>query len=125
MAVDTLRNRDVEIGREYVKAVRRRGQSLPDPDPLVPRDYTVDWADRPSPFKLYRDVARLQLSHRPPAEIVSTRETRSNRAVGRTSADLSYESLSTLLLLSSGLLRRKLEINWNDVSEQLTRHGDA
>jgi hypothetical protein len=104
-----MSNREIEIGREYEELVLRR------PYPLVPREHVVNWMDKPSRLKVYTEVTRFPL-----AEVSNVRlGALSDILLGgkqeqSLSASLSYEQLSMLLLLTNGLLQRKLDINWNE-----------
>lgn len=113
-----MSNRDTQIGREYEDLVLRR------PEPLVPRGRTVDWGDQPSHFKIYNDVPRLPLHNGTDATL---------RPLGRLVVDaplphegesqpLTYERLSSLLLLTNGLLGRRLDVNWNPENGNMLRH---
>lgn len=114
-----MSNRDTQLGREYEDLVLRR------PEPLVPRGRTVDWADQPSHFKLYYDVPRLPLR----AAADTTLHPLGQLATGAThegaAQPLTYERLSSLLLLTNGLLGRRLDVNWNPEYENVLRHEGA
>src|SRR5215204_1580085 len=105
-----MSNRDIEICREYEESVIRRASDWR--NALVPRSHTVNWDDQPSRFKVYFDTPRLPLPERMAAlGTLADTAARPGDEVAR--GDLSLEELATLLRLSNGVLRRKLDINWN------------
>jgi SagB-type dehydrogenase family enzyme len=106
-------NSDAEICREYEELVFSRGS---DPrNTLVPKDHAIDWDDQPSRFKFYRGVSRLPLSEAIPPDLASLSALAGKKAgLGAGDArELSFEEISILLRLTNGVLRRKLDINWN------------
>src|SRR5215207_2833897 len=104
-------NRDTQVCREYEESVIRRGSDWR--DALVPRSHTVNWDDQPSRFKVYFDAPRLPLPEglRELGPLAAT----AARAADGSGApqDFGVEQLATLLRLSNGVLKRKLDINWN------------
>jgi SagB-type dehydrogenase family enzyme len=96
----------VRIYESFIRS-RRRGAA----NPLIPPDHQVNWADAPSKFTIHLESVRLPLAAGPrrrslplgkPAEVPS----------GSGSQAAFLDDLSDLLLLTAGLLRRKLTINW-------------
>lgn len=108
-----MSNREIDICREYERLVFSRGSDRR--NPLVPKDHTIDWDDQPSRFKIYRGVTRLPLSETVANDLDSLEQlTRAKASLRRgVPQELSFEQLSTLFRLTNGVLRRKLDINWN------------
>jgi SagB-type dehydrogenase family enzyme len=104
-----MSNQDIQVCREYEESVIRRASDWK--SALVPRSHNVNWEDQPSRFKVYFDTPRLPLPERL-ARLGTLAETAA-RPEDEGSRDLSLEELATLLRLSNGVLRRKLDINWN------------
>jgi SagB-type dehydrogenase family enzyme len=111
-----------EVIRYYQRLVqsRKRG-ALGD---LVSADHKVDWNDAPSKFTTYPQATRLPLS-----SSVNCRSLELGvRGRGRTKSNspfITAEELSDFLLLSFGILRRNLAINWNVDSKRVARHRNA
>ncbi|HEX8772730.1 MAG TPA: SagB family peptide dehydrogenase [Pyrinomonadaceae bacterium] len=116
-----MSNRNIEIGLEYEDLVLRR------PDPLVPREGKIDWNDQPSHFKLYTDVLRLPLAPRMPVGRLRSLKQLMTEPMPEPSGQepLSYEDISNLLLLTNGLLRRRLDVNWNPDASNKHRYAGA
>lgn len=108
-----MSNSETQVCSDYERMIITRGS---DPrSALVPRDHTVNWADQPSRFKVYFDVARLPLPDHPPTALGTLADTvaRAQKQDPPPPSDVSIEQLSTLLRFSNGVLQRKLDINWN------------
>src|SRR5262249_53554120 len=90
-----------------------RRVAKPYDNPVVPSHHVVDWDDQPSRFKIYQGVTRLPLALNIAANVGTLASTIEQSRRRYMATGLNYEQLSTLLLLSNGLLRRKLDINWS------------
>lgn len=116
-----MSNRETSVCREYEKLVLNRGTGVD--DPLIPPDHIVDWNDQPSRFKIYRDAERIPLSDRIPAKLGSLQDVSAKNEQG---SDVpSFETLSNILLFSNGILRRKLDVNWNLSPTGMASHMNA
>ncbi len=116
-----MSNRETSVCREYEKLVLNRGTGVD--DPLSPPDHIVDWNDQPSRFKIYRDAERIPLSDRIPAKLGSLQDVSAKNEQG---SDVpSFETLSNILLFSNGILRRKLDVNWNLSPTGMASHMNA
>ncbi|HEU4389203.1 MAG TPA: SagB family peptide dehydrogenase, partial [Blastocatellia bacterium] len=106
-----MSNWETDVSRQYVDAVLRR-KAHPADNPVVPADHVVDWEDRPSAFKTYRGVHRISLKYSL-AKLRHVSEIMGSRSRSHGSSSLTYEVLSSLMLLSNGILKRKLGISWS------------
>lgn len=118
----STRNDEVQICREYLAWIMQRGVRSTGHPLSRPDDFIVDWDDEPSRFKLYQNATRQALPYRLPAQTVPLAELASAQRVAAQPERLSYEQLSTLLLLTNGLLRRKLDINWSQDNHERHSH---
>jgi SagB-type dehydrogenase family enzyme len=105
--------------RHYVDLVRsrRRGaRSL-----LIPADHRVDWNDAPSKFNIRVDAARVPLS-----SSLNSKGLRLGESVILSTSHggrfVSIEELSDFLLLTMGILRRKLAVNWSVNGRGIAAH---
>jgi SagB-type dehydrogenase family enzyme len=117
----TMSNRETSVCREYAKLILNRGTGVD--DPLIPANHTVDWNDQPSRFKIYRDSERILLSDHIRAKLGSLQELGAKDE--QDSDVLSFETLSHILLFSNGILRRKLNVNWNLSPTGMASHLNA
>ncbi|HEY0546565.1 MAG TPA: SagB family peptide dehydrogenase [Pyrinomonadaceae bacterium] len=115
-------NRDVDISREYEGLVVNRGI---DHYALVPPEHEINWGDQPSRYKIYNDVLRLPLSLCAPDRLGSLADVLRETAPLRHDAPLTYEELSTLLLLTNGIFERKLDVNWSQEHSSLVQYAHA
>jgi len=72
----------------------------------------VDWADRPNQFCIIRGGSRIPLPALSSADGLQVGVRREAARGGGTPVGVPLEELSDLLLLSTGILRRKLSIAW-------------
>lgn len=91
---------------------------------LIPADHRVDWNDAPSKFNIGVDAARVPLS----TALYST----DLRLGGSVTASTHYsnpfvsiEELSDFLLLTAGILRRKLAVNWSLNGRGIAMHRNT
>lgn len=75
---------------------------------------TVDWKDKPSPFKIYRHTRRIPLPECA-AEHLGDMFTimRRSRTNTEPEAPLTLHRMADLLFLANGVTRRKVDITWN------------
>lgn len=117
-----MSNSDSHICRDYAEAMFRRAV-----EPLPPSDFTPDWSDRPSLYKIYRGVERLALPLRRPKELISmaglmswiTSPDASAFPVGNTGID----TLATLLFFAHGVLSRRLRVHPSEDGYGLARYA--
>src|SRR5215469_2278685 len=79
--------------------------------PLVPADHHVDWKDAPARFSFYPELTRVPLS----PELNCGRLSLQNHQAEPTGSGQqrsAAEELSDFLLLTGGILGRKLTVNW-------------
>ena len=107
--------------REYEELVFTR-RAQPIDNPLWAAKHIIDWDDQPSRFKIYKDVTCIPLSHTVPGELLLSGSKREALPSGGDAEEIGFDQLSTILLLSNGVLRRKLGINWNLDHLQRTKH---
>lgn len=115
-------NREIEICREYDALVVHRGLNH---DALVPPEHTINWGDQPSRYKIYNNVFRLPLSTVAPESLGSLLDIVSDAPLLNHGQPLTYEELSTLLLLTNGIFERKLDVNWSQEHSSLTQYAQA
>ena len=109
-------NRETHICRDYAASVFERATR-----PLIPVSFSPNWDDHPSRFKIYQEVERFPLSiSNPPPVSIANISTKLHAPPLRTKG-LTFEEISSLLLLSSGVLNRRLDISWNG-SAQVKYH---
>jgi SagB-type dehydrogenase family enzyme len=115
-------NREIEICREYDELVVQRGINH---YALIPREHIINWGDQPSRYKIYNDVFRLPLSPVAPESLGSLLEIVRDAPPRAQVQHLTYEELSTLLLLTNGIFERKLDVNWSQEHSSLTQYAQA
>lgn len=101
---------------QLVAAGRRGLRNL-----LVPADHRVDWNDAPSKYNIRLEAARLPLS----AGLNSKELGFGGVVPDNQNPFISIEELSDFLLLTAGLLRRKLGVNWGLRPKQITTNRSA
>src|ERR1700722_16745243 len=105
---------------ENLVGSRRRGA----PSLLIPADHRVDWNDAPSKFNIYVDAARVPLSSG-----LNCKELRIGESVTASTNHrnpfASIEELSDFLLLTAGILRRKLAVNWSLNGREIAMHRNT
>src|SRR2546430_10356184 len=96
-------NQEIQISRDYAEAVFRRSTT-----PLEPFNFSPNWADQPSRYKIYRRVERFSLPTRLPAGLASMADilVRSQR-VPLEARSLMLEELALMLQLSHVVLHRR------------------
>jgi len=110
-----MSNRQLELARGYAEAVFRRAR-----DPLGPPGFMPDWADRPSPYKTYPQVARLPL----PDVRLPTRPVGELDHWPTDEGVFTLETLATMLRASYGVLSWRLRVTWN-LDQDRTRYAQA
>jgi SagB-type dehydrogenase family enzyme len=114
-------NQAIEICREYIEAVFQRSIK-----PLEPVPFAPNWADQPSLYKFYRDVERIPLPYRLPADLASMGEILERMLLPLLPArSLTYTELATLLLCTYGVLNRRLDLTWNGDGRARARYAQA
>jgi SagB-type dehydrogenase family enzyme len=100
---------DISLVRQYQELIssRKRGYS----GPLVPTDHEINWKDAPPKLTSYPEYLRVPL----PSELVHQQLEVGVRPSPspQNFSSISIGEISDFLLLTSGILRRKLLIDWN------------
>src|SRR5579883_1384348 len=105
----TMTNQNADICREYVEAVFQRARHE-----MEPKNFHPNWDDQPSRYKVYQQVERLPLPFALPTTFPSMATVMEHlRHPKRVPQALTYEELSTILLLAYGAINRRLDVNWN------------
>jgi SagB-type dehydrogenase family enzyme len=113
---------DSEQIRRYedlVRSRRRGSRSL-----LIPAEHRVDWNDAPSKFNIPVDAARVPLSSDLNAKDLRLGES-VTLSTSRGGRFVSIEELSDFLLLTMGILRRKLAVTWNFNGPGIAAHRNS
>lgn len=111
-----MSDQNIQVSADYIEAVFQRVSK-----PMEPLNFMPAWSDRPSKFKIYRDVEILHLPTNIPAHTSSlseilqrlkVRDTLSHR--GKSDGIiLSFEEFANCLLFAHGIIGRRLDVNWN------------
>ena len=113
---------NIDAIRHYEDLVfsRRRGA----PSALIPDDHRVNWSDAPSKFSIYPKSARVPLS-----DGLNFKELRLGKCKATSTTPcceyVSIEELSDFLLLTAGILRSKLSVNWSLDGTEIAAHQRA
>jgi SagB-type dehydrogenase family enzyme len=99
-----MSNRQPDVAREYARAVLRRAR-----EPLEPRGWAPDWADRPSQYKTYLDAVRLPL---PDAALPTVPVAELDRWP-TVEGEYTVERVASMLRASYGVMSWRLRITWN------------
>src|SRR2546423_10553812 len=102
-----MSNGDTQIGRDYLRWVMNRGPQSTDHPLSRPAGFLVDWHDQPSRYKIYEDVTRLALPYQFPAQLAPVAALGTDAAPESAAPALTMTQVSTLLLLTNGLLKRQ------------------
>lgn len=109
-------NREIQIYTRYADAILHKATHPLDAGPFEP-----NWTDQPSRHKIYRQVERLPLSFQPSTQPASLATLlRRMREPWLYTKGLTFDELSTTLLLSLGVLNRRLGPCWSDKGDQRT-----
>jgi SagB-type dehydrogenase family enzyme len=111
------------ISRHYADLVRDRQVGIP--DELLPASHKLKWEDAPSPYTVFTGTTRVPLCHHLQSDIL-------NEAIGckagkhhRPAPVLTLALISDILLLSAGILGRRVGINWSGAAPLSSRHERA
>lgn len=116
-----MSNRDIHICSDYAEAVFRRAI-----EPMEPKNFSPNWEDQPSRYKIYRQVERISLSTEFPTNLASMADIMARISAPQLSTKvLTFEELSTTLLLAHGILNRRLDVNWNRDHRDRSRYHQA
>lgn len=116
-----MTNQDTQISKDYLEAVFRRARNA-----MEPKDFHPNWDDQPSRFKIYQHVERIPLPVALPTKF-SSMATALERMDKPPIApkSLTYEELSTVLLLAHGAINRRLDVNWNGDAAERAKYARA
>lgn len=104
-----MNNWDTHICAEYIHSVFQRGSRA-----MEPVDFTPDWSDQPSKYKIYRNAERFHLPSSISASPQSLPQTIAQLMAGERYADtLSFEAFANCLFFAHGVLGQRLDVNWN------------
>jgi SagB-type dehydrogenase family enzyme len=95
--------------REYEELIQSRRPGAF--NSLIPRDHRVNWNDAPSKFNIYVESTRIPLSGRVNCKKLCIAKFDAAPPISQ-SRIISIEEISDFLLLTTGILRRKLSLNW-------------
>lgn len=91
---------------------------------LFPADHRVDWNDAPSKFNICIDAARVPLSAGLNSGELRLGESGAH-PTGYRPPFVSMEELADFLLMTAGILRRKLTVNWSLNGRENTTHRNT
>jgi SagB-type dehydrogenase family enzyme len=116
-----MSNLEIQFCSDYAQAIFQRARKA-----MEPRDFSPNWPDQPSRYKIYGQVERFPLPIKVPTRLASMADILSRINTPRLDArGLTFEEISLLLLLAHGVLGRRLGINWNPDNRDRTRYYQA
>jgi SagB-type dehydrogenase family enzyme len=116
-----MSNREIQICSDYADAIFHRASKA-----MEPRNFSPNWDDQPSRYKIYRQVERFPLPIKVSTSLASMADILTRIDCPQADArGLTFDELSTLLLLAHGTLSRRLGINWNRDNRDRSRYHQA
>jgi SagB-type dehydrogenase family enzyme len=114
-------NQKTHVCSDYLEAVFRRARNA-----MEPKDFHPNWDDQPSRYKIYQDVERIPL----PVALPTTFSSMATalELIAHPQMDpkgLTYEEISTILLLTHGVINRRLDVNWNRDAHGRAKYAQA
>ena len=116
-----MTNWETDMCRQYAQAAFNQLA-----EPLDPVPFSPNWSDQPSRFKIYQHVERFPLpGHLPSPGISLAGALQSMTSSQGEQSAFPLQQLEALLLLATGVLSRRLAINWNDGNRSLPTYSHA
>jgi len=113
---------DTDIVRYYQRLVQSR--RIGSKSELIPADHRVDWNDAPSKFTIRTGTSRVWLP--PPLSNESLMlGSRPSSAQSTAPYRIDLADLSDFLFLTTGVLDRRIRVNWNLDDKQISKFGRA
>src|SRR5258708_16403130 len=102
-----MSNREIQICSDYAQAIFHRASKA-----MEPRNFSPNWDDQPSRYKIYRQVERFPLPIKVPPFLATMADILTRIDSPQVDArSLTFDELSALLLFAHGTLSRRLCIN--------------